>query len=85
MVPNTDATFQITRTQTPLTLRVSQKNSFFIYSQSQDTMALMTVLLNSFTTGSSIIPINMTNELHSQNNRSKSSFIWVDLLQCHHQ
>jgi hypothetical protein len=37
MVLNNDATFQITHTQTPLTLKVSQKNSFFIYSQSQDT------------------------------------------------
>lgn len=48
-------------------------------------LALMTVLLNFFTTGSSIIPINMSNELCSQYIRSKSSLGWADLLKCHHE
>jgi len=44
-------------------------------------LALMRVLLNFFTADSSIIPINMTNELCSQNIRSKTSLGWADLLQ----
>ena len=80
MVLNTDATFQITHVETPLTLKVSQTNSVFICNQSQDTTSSPRVLLNFFITGSSVIPINMTNESRSQNIRSKS--VWAGLTSC---
>ena len=48
-------------------------------------LALLTAQLNFLTTGNSIIPINMTNELCSQNIRSKSSLGWDDLWKCYHQ
>jgi len=85
MVLNTGATFQITHVQAPFTLRVTQTNSVFICNQSQDTTGSHDSPAEHFTTGSSIIPIKMTNKLYSQNIRSKSNLGLADLLKCHHQ